>query len=199
MLDAIGASFGLWFLLVGYLLLGVFLVAERVLRTGASAKTLQRGTHDRGSTLLIGMAFGVGLVLPALLDGLNVGVLLRNDVVDGSLAIGVMVAGIAVRIWAVGTLGRYYTRTLLTAEGQEVVTAGPYAKVRHPGYLGDILMWSGFGVLSDNLAVALLFPIMFVAIYLYRIRVEEGMLVKALGDDYVQYQKRTYRLVPFVY
>jgi protein-S-isoprenylcysteine O-methyltransferase Ste14 len=40
---------------------------------------------------------------------------------------------------------------------------------------------------------------MFAAIYIYRISVEEGMLVAALGDDYVEYQRRTYRLIPLVY
>jgi protein-S-isoprenylcysteine O-methyltransferase Ste14 len=40
---------------------------------------------------------------------------------------------------------------------------------------------------------------MFVPVYLYRISVEEKMLVKELGDEYVQYQKRTRRLVPFVF
>ncbi len=40
---------------------------------------------------------------------------------------------------------------------------------------------------------------MFVAAYLYRIRVEERMLIEALGDDYVEYRRRTYRLIPLIY
>ena len=120
-------------------------------------------------------------------------------IAEGFLALTVMMIGIGFRVWAATTLGRYYTRTLLTTAGQRVVRVGPYARIRHPGYLGDILLWSGFGVLSSNLIIVFLFPVMFVAVYLYRIRMEEKMLVEELGDDYIQYQKGTSKLVPFIY
>jgi len=97
------------------------------------------------------------------------------------------------------TLGTYYTTTLMTSEGQKVVTSGPYAIVRHPGYLGEIMIWTGFAVVSSNLLLFLLLPAMFVAVYLYRISAEERMLVRELGDDYVRYQHRTRRLIPSVY
>ena len=54
-------------------------------------------------------------------------------------------------------------------------------------------------MLSSNLALFFLLPTMFVAVYLYRISVEERMLVRELGDDYVRYQRRTHRLIPSVY
>jgi protein-S-isoprenylcysteine O-methyltransferase Ste14 len=189
---------GIWFLLAGYFLIASFIVVERMLRRTKRANTLQRGSFDRGSTQLVGSAFGAGLLLPLILDILGIG-LFSINLVGGLLALAVMVIGMGLRVWAASTLGKYYTRTLLTADDQKVVTIGPYARIRHPGYLGDILMWSGFGVLTSNLILVTLFPVMFVVIYLYRISVEEKMLLKTLGDEYSQYQKRTYRLVPFVY
>jgi protein-S-isoprenylcysteine O-methyltransferase Ste14 len=110
-----------------------------------------------------------------------------------------MVLGVGVRVWAAVTLGSYYTTTLTMTEGQKVVTAGPYRWVRHPGYLGEILIWTGFGVLSSNLIAMVWLPVMFVAVLLYRISSEEKMLVKELGDDYIRYQQRTRRLIPLVY
>ena len=110
-----------------------------------------------------------------------------------------MIIGTGLRIWAARTLGGYYTRTLLTTDTQKVISDGPYSRIRHPGYLGDIVMWIGFGVISSNLIIAILFPVMFVAVYLYRISVEERMLGEALGDEYTQSQKRTRRLIPFVF
>jgi len=193
------SGFGLQLFLAGYLLVAVFIIVERMLRKTESAKTFQRGNFDRGSTLLIGTAFGVGLVLPLLTDGLDIGPFFSIDPAEGFLALAIMILGIGLRVWAARTLGRYYTRTLLTTEEQKVITTGPYARIRHPGYLGNILLWSGFGVLSANLAVALLFPVMFVAAYLYRISVEERMLAGTLGEDYAEYRRRTYRLVPLVY
>ena len=186
------------FLLVGYVLIIIFIIVERALRKNARSKTLQRGNFDRGSTLLIGASFGIGLLLPLILDGLGVA-LFSINVLGYFLAIAVMLTGLGLRVWAAKSLGSYYTRTLLTTEGQKVVTVGPYSRIRHPGYLGDILLWCGFGVLSSNLIVVVLFPLMFIAIYLFRISVEERMLVQSLGEEYSTYRKRTHRLIPFVY
>ena len=186
------------FLLLGYLLVGVFIAVERSLRKTEGAKTFQRGSFDRGSTFLIGAAFGAGLLLPLILDLLGVGLVAINPLWD-TLAVLLMVAGIGLRVWAATSLGRFYTRTLLTTDDQKVVSTGPYAWVRHPGYLGDLLLWSGFGVLSGNVVILLLFPVMFTAVYLYRIKVEERMLVQTLGVEYSQYRKRTRKLIPFVY
>jgi len=58
----------------------------------------------------------------------------------------VMLAAIGLRMWAAMTLGRFYTRTLRTAPDQIVVRDGPYRFVRHPGYLGTLLMWTAFGL-----------------------------------------------------
>jgi protein-S-isoprenylcysteine O-methyltransferase len=189
---------GLPFFLAGYLLVAVFMVLERSLRTTAGAKTLSRGSSDRGSTMLVGAAFGAGLLLPLFVEAVGVA-LFSVGLLEGSIAVAVMVAGIGLRVWSARTLGRYYTRTLLTTGGQRVITTGPYARIRHPGYLGDILLWAGFGVLSGSWALALLFPFMFAAAYAYRIGVEEKMLLEGLGEDYAEYRKRTARLIPHVY
>jgi protein-S-isoprenylcysteine O-methyltransferase Ste14 len=189
---------GSWLLLTGYFLLASFIILEWLLRKTESSKKFQRGNFDRGSTLLVGAAFGIGLILPLIMDILDVG-LFSITLVEGLLALAVMLIGIGFRVWSARTLGEYYTRTLLTTNSQKVISVGPYSRIRHPGYLGDMLLWSGFGVVSSDWIILLLFPVLFVVVYLYRISVEEKMLIETLGDEYVQYRKRTYRLVPFVY
>jgi protein-S-isoprenylcysteine O-methyltransferase Ste14 len=175
-----------------------FLVIQELLRRTPEAKTLQRGAFERGSMLLIGVTLGVGLWLPLIVDALGFA-LFPIGIIEGLVALAIMLIGLGLRVWAAVTLGRYYTRTLTTTKDHRVVTTGPYAWVRHPAYLGVILLWSGFGVLSSNLVVAFIFPVIFVAVYLYRISVEERMLVEVLGDAYVQYKRRTHKLIPFVY
>ena len=148
--------------------------------------------------ILVGPATGIGLWLPLIMVLLGVAAYPIN-LPEGAVALAVMVLGVGIRVWAAMTLGKYYTTTLMMSEGQKVVTAGPYAFVRHPGYLGEIMIWTGFAVVSSNLVLFILLPAMFVAVYLYRISVEERMLVKELGDDYVRYRRRTRRLIPSVY
>jgi protein-S-isoprenylcysteine O-methyltransferase len=172
-------------------------VIERQLRRTVDAKSLRGGESDGGTTSLVGFAFGTGIILPLILDPLSTGVY-PIMAAEGAIGLAAMLLGLGLRVWAAQTLGAYYTRTLLTSEGQKVIESGPYRAVRHPGYLGGIILWSGFGVLTSNAIVALLLPVMFLAVYLHRIGFEEKMLVKELGEEYVEYQRRTKKLFPGV-
>jgi protein-S-isoprenylcysteine O-methyltransferase len=120
---------------------------------------------------------------------------------DSALAwIGVSIGaiGLAIRIWSMRVLGRDYTRSLRARDDQAIVDRGPYGVVRHPGYLGSMLVWFG-SRLALNWLVAIATAIALVAVYAYRIRAEEQMLGEQFGEQYRAYQARTKRLVPFVW
>lgn len=190
------STLALWLLFVGYLVLAAFMGGEHLLRRTESAKTFRAGNFDKRSAVLVGAEFGTGLLLPLALDfGLF---LFPIGLFEGIGALAIMLAGLGFGVWAAATLGSY-SRTLLVATDQKVVSSGPCARIRHPGYLGGILLWSGFGVLSSNLVIALLFLIMFVAIYLYRISVEGRMLSQEFGGDYAKCRQRARKRVPLLY
>ena len=189
---------GVWLLAAGYVVVALFFTVQRLLRRTEAAKSLKGGAYDEGSTLLIGSATGLAILLPLVLDFFGTEVF-SITLAGGLFALGVMALGFAIRAWAAAALGRYYTSTLTTARGQGVVTTGPYSLLRHPGYLGSILLWTGFGALSANLILLFVIPILFVSVYVVRIGVEERMLIRELGEDYKLYMRRTYRLIPYVY
>ena len=110
-----------------------------------------------------------------------------------------MLGGLALRWWANAVLGRYYTSTLCLAEDQQIVRAGPYRLVRHPGYGGVLLLWVGAGLASQNCAVAAIILSLMAVAYAYRIKSEESMLQTAFGDQYRSYMQFTWRLVPWVF
>ncbi len=58
---------------VAYGLIGCFFVAERLLRQGESAKSLEEGQADPGSTRAIGTAFGLAMLVAPLLNRLSIG------------------------------------------------------------------------------------------------------------------------------
>jgi protein-S-isoprenylcysteine O-methyltransferase Ste14 len=110
-----------------------------------------------------------------------------------------MCAGIAIRQWAVATLGRFFTIDVRVAPGQTVVEDGPYRWVRHPAYTGLILTFVGFGLALGNwaaLALAFLVP---TAGLVYRIRFEEHALLDGLGEPYRRFAEGRKRLVPGVW
>jgi protein-S-isoprenylcysteine O-methyltransferase Ste14 len=186
--------------LAAYVLLALFFIFEGRVRQGRAAMSMQRGEHDRRSTSGIALAFvlcSLSMLLAPVLNYLKIGA-----VIPPTLAWAGLVAsagGLALRLWAPRVLGQFYTRTLRVAQQQIVVDQGPYRLIRHPGYAGDLAMWTGAGLATGNLVATLAIAVMMVTAYFYRIQVEEQMLVATLGQAYVDYQARTKRLIPFMY
>lgn len=114
-----------------------------------------------------------------------------------ALGLAVAAAGIALRWYAVLTLGRFFTTRVQTTSEQTVVESGPYRWIRHPSYTGGLLTILGVLMCSTNW-ISLACFLLAVPGFLYRIRVEEGALMAGLGRPYVDYMRRTKRLVPFV-
>ena len=184
---------------VAWSLLVSFLVLQRVMRRGEPARSLQAPPADRGSTRLLGAAFG--LLALAAAPALNAYGVATMDFggAAGWFGVAVMLGGLAVRLWSQAVLGRYYTSTLRHAADQPVLASGPYRLLRHPGYAGMLLAWLGAGLATTNWAMALVLCLLMVVAYSYRIAAEEAMLLGAFGDRYKEYMARTWRLLPYVY
>ena len=176
--------------------LALIVVAMDLLSREKSGSGPNRG-EDRGSTMFLAGAVVAALVLVPVLSVLPwwsaTGTWL------GWVGLPVLVVGVAIRIWARRTLGRFYSLTLTTKSEQSVVDWGPYHRIRHPGYLGYLLMWVGVAIASLSGIVALVVLSLVGFAYVYRIRSEETMLLASMGDAYRQYRDRTRRLIPFVY
>lgn len=106
--------------------------------------------------------------------------------------LALVAAGEAVRLYAVGHIGAP-SRT----RGEDVgplVTSGPYAWVRNPLYVGNLLLWAGLGVIAWPVAV---FTVPMLAVYYATIvRWEERNLRTQLGAPYEAYRARVPRWFP---
>ncbi len=111
-------------------------------------------------------------------------------------AAGLLLGGLVLRWAAILTLGRFFTANIAIHEDQPVITTGPYRYVRHPSYTGLLLAFLGLGVFFGSWLslVVLMIPITLAVIH--RIRLEESVLVNALGPAYAAYCARTKRLIP---
>ena len=96
------------------------------------------------------------------------------------------------------TLGRSYTRTLRTHDAQHVVDTGPYAVVRHPGYAGSLLTWTGFALTSRSIPVVVAVAALLGTAYQRRITAEEALLRREL-PGYAAYCERTKKLIPLLW
>lgn len=115
-----------------------------------------------------------------------------------AVGIGSLIAGGLLRRHCFRMLGPSFTFDVRVAPEQPIVERGAYRWLRHPSYTAGLLMGGGIGLALGNwlsLATSLV-PAAFA--YAYRISVEERALVDGVGAAYVDYMKRTHRVVPFV-
>ena len=108
----------------------------------------------------------------------------------------VAVTGVALRIWAILTLDRFFTFVVGIADDHRVVQHGPYRALRHPGYAGALLALAGAGIALGNWLSLLLIVVVPALALRVRIGVEESTLAAALGGEYQAYASRTARLIP---
>lgn len=105
-----------------------------------------------------------------------------------------LIAGIVFAICALLFLGRSIS---LLPEARRLVTRGPYALVRHPLYLGEMVAVAGIA-LQHFSAWALLLLALGWAFQIQRMKYEELALLQSF-PEYGDYMARTARLVPGVY
>jgi len=92
----------------------------------------------------------------------------------------------------------FASRIIQVEAGQRVISTGPYGMVRHPLYLGSLVMW-----LSMPLALGSYFALpafaLLIPFYVFRLLNEEKVLRQELAG-YPEYCLRTrFRLIPFVW
>lgn len=177
--------------IVTFALAGVSLFADVSLSSGER--------EDRGNRWVL-VAFG----LLGLLDGYLPAYTDRNDLwtIDGDavrwLGVVLFLAGGVLRLWPVFVLGRRFSGLVAIQPGHTLVTGGIYSVIRHPSYLGALVMVLGWG-LAFRSSVGVLLTVLILLPLLARIRAEERLLRTQFGAEYDAYCARTSRLIPGLY
>jgi protein-S-isoprenylcysteine O-methyltransferase Ste14 len=79
----------------------------------------------------------------------------------------------------------------------QLVTTGPYAYVRNPMLAGVFALLFGFGVLLGSASLLVVFTPLFIFINFWELKsIEEPELEKRLGEEYIEYRKRTPMFFP---
>jgi protein-S-isoprenylcysteine O-methyltransferase Ste14 len=119
----------------------------------------------------------------------------HDDWLEG-IGLAIFVAGLALAVWARLYLGRNWGTPMSQKDEPELVTTGPYRKVRHPIYSGIILAMVGTAVAISVywlIAVALLGTY-----FIYSAFMEERYMAGQFPDSYPGYKRSTKMLIPFV-
>jgi protein-S-isoprenylcysteine O-methyltransferase Ste14 len=116
-----------------------------------------------------------------------------------AIGMALVVIGLMIRIHSMLTLKQYFTYSVAKVENHKIIETGLYKFIRHPGYLGQLIIFFGISTSISNWLSVLVMMIPVTLGYLYRINVEERFMLEHLGEDYLNYQERTKRLIPMIY
>ena len=118
-----------------------------------------------------------------------------------SLIVGIVIilCGESVRLWGVAIAGSE-TRTTGPVGGTFLITTGPFAYVRNPLYVGNMLIYFGVGVMSNALFpwLALGALLYFFIQYSFIVSLEEEYLRAKFGETFTQYCLAVPRFVPSI-
>ena len=195
----LGLFYMFHFALILIILAEVFIAFYTYQKNTGAGKVIKA---DKGTKWIIIINFYICIYISFLLTGHQIPAGIRDlklPVVFSYLGVILMLAGVGIRLWAVLTLKKAFTLSVQTAESQHLITTGIYQKVRNPAYLGSICSLLGTAMgLRSVLALFLVFVLSFLC-YSARINIEEKALIKHFGEEFQNYEKYTYRVIPFVW
>jgi protein-S-isoprenylcysteine O-methyltransferase Ste14 len=170
------------------------ILLNRFLRSGNYGKNNQ----DKGSIGIIWITTGIANSL-----GIIFAIFIKSSISRTAfipyLGLSLIVFGMIFRFISIITLGKFFTVDVTIRHDHKLKKDGVYRFIRHPSYLGSILSFIGFGLSLNNWLSLLIISIPVTLAMIYRIKIEEKLLIEQFGIEYLDYMKITYRLIPLIY
>ncbi len=161
------------------------------------AETQEKKSSDKWSVLIIIIMSFVSVMVPITIWAYS-NVDKNSFTLLTLIGIFFIFSGILLRAWSVRSLGIYFTPTVQIQKEHKLITTGPYKLIRHPSYSGAFLaITSGALVLDTLIGYAIAITAMTIC-YIIRIQLEEKEMLSHFGNQYLQYSKKTKKLIPFI-
>lgn len=162
------------------------------------SKSSVTSSSDKGSLWLLYSLITVGYALSFSIGATRIG---RIYYWNTFFAIGMtlIAIGLVIRIQSMLILKQYFTYSVAKVENHKIIETGLYKFIRHPGYLGQLIIFIGISTSISNWLSILVMMTPITLGYLYRIKLEERFMLEQLGKDYSNYQERTKRIIPMIY
>ena len=153
---------------------------------------------DKGSIriiwITIGLANSLGIIFTVFFK-----VPISKSLIIPYTGLALIIAGMIIRFVSIWSLGRMFTVDVTILKDHKLKKDGVYSIIRHPSYMGSLLSFIGFGISLNNWISLAIITILITVAMLYRIKIEEKLLISQFGSEYSEYMKRTSRLIPFIY
>ena len=177
----------------------LWITLEICVAVAMRARKGQATLQDRGTQVLLWAVIALSLTASGFLRYRHLAPMHAADAWLKPAALAVLVLGLSIRVVAIRTLGRAFSANVATWSDQQLQRSGLYRVVRHPSYLGMVLIFLAIGLhTNDWVCLAVTLAPTTLAL-LYRIHVEEQALRGLFGAAYGEYSRTTRRLIPGIY
>jgi protein-S-isoprenylcysteine O-methyltransferase Ste14 len=174
-----------------------FLVEIILLLTKRSMKRTSAKQKDRGSLAFLWVVITLGLTAGFMLARYNDWHLINYLIASAGIIL--VISGLAIRWTAILQLKKGFTVNVAISKDHELKKDGLYSVVRHPSYLGLLLIMTGESFAMNRLICFLMIFVPICIAIIYRIHVEEKLLEEEFGEIYRQYKKQTRCIIPYIY
>jgi protein-S-isoprenylcysteine O-methyltransferase len=181
------------------LIILLFPVSEVALAFRRRASRADSASQDRGSMWTLWVVITLSVIGAIAAQRGSIGRMSLPASLLNSLALSLLLCGLAIRWAAILTLGKYFTVNVAIARDHRIIQSGPYRFVRHPSYSGLLLAFVGMGLSFHNWLSLVILVVPIAAALALRIAVEERALRAAFGAEYDSYSARTWRLIPWLH
>lgn len=146
---------------------------------------------ERKSKFIVTLLIFIGLLLAIVPEDFRATWRHREFGLAQIIGSFILLVGIIIRLLSVLTLGKHFARDIGVHREKELITSGLYARIRHPGYTGEIISFLGVGVVFWHFPASLFVTLLPLVAFLYRAIVEEKVMLEEFGQEYEEYRKRT--------
>jgi len=139
----------------------------------------------------------VGVIMPSWVYGTILNLSFQGGEYLQVFSLPLLLISVTLCAWSARALGQFMDTHIQVLQKHELVTRGPYSRIRHPAYTSAIIIALASTLLFFNLIMFLAFVAIFAIAY-KRAVLEENLLASedGFGQDYREYMKKTGRFLP---
>lgn len=115
------------------------------------------------------------------------------------VGIFLVLCGLFFRWEAIRKLSGQFTVKVSIMEDHKLINTGVFKYIRHPSYLGMVMYFSGVGLMMHEIISLTILVLLPLSAIIVRIIVEEKALENHFKEDYTNYKKTSWRLIPLIF
>lgn len=177
----------------------IWLLSEVLLNRLLRSKSEDKQDVDANSLRMIWTTIFLSVTAAVMVSQRFYSFTITSNATLNYIGLGIIIVGVIFRLLVIRSMGKLFTVDVTIRSGHHLKTDGFFGIVRHPSYFASLISFIGLGIALNNWLSLLIIFVMIWLAFIRRIQIEEKVLIAQFGDVYIEYSKRTKRLIPFIY